>query len=193
MLCDPGWWRFETDGEDKAELILDGEPVVARIMNTLQSISSTVVLNRNRPLTKGEISIPVIKDRLHDVGPLGGLHAVIHEREEEWFVLSACDTPFVSPALYQYLLKQCHAGVSAVIPIYKGRMHPLSGVYHRSLSTVLDDYLRKGGRKISGFLEAVPAVFVKSFPTIEESQLASHFFNMNTKADYEEALRIVEN
>ncbi|MCA1009408.1 molybdenum cofactor guanylyltransferase [Halobacillus halophilus] len=174
-------------GKDKAWLNLGGQPVVARILKELQKSVSTVVMNQN----KGpDLPIPSIQDIYQDAGPLGGLHTVMNARGEEWFFLSACDTPFIHESVYNYLSSFADQTIDAVVPEYEGRLQLLSGIYRKSCLPIIETLLLNGERKVSLLLEQVHSVYVTDFQPLSREVVNRHFFNMNTPEDYRKAQEI---
>ncbi|ASF39631.1 molybdenum cofactor guanylyltransferase [Halobacillus halophilus] len=174
-------------GEDKAWLNLGGETVAVRIANELHKTVSTVVMNQNEG---PDLPLPSIQDIYQDAGPLGGLHTVMASREEEWFFLSACDTPFIHESVYNYLSSFLDQTIDAVIPEYEGRLQPLSGIYRKSCLPIIETLLHNGERKVSLLLEQVQSVYVNDFQPLPSEVVNRHFFNMNTPEDYRKAQEI---
>ncbi|SFF61114.1 molybdenum cofactor guanylyltransferase [Halobacillus alkaliphilus] len=174
-------------GKDKAWLKLCGQPVVVRIANELQKTVSNVVINQNEKL---DLPMPSIGDIFQDAGPLGGLHSVMKSREEEWFFLSACDTPFIHESVYNYLSSFTDQTIDAVVPEYEGRLQPLSGIYRKSCLPIIETLLHNGERKVRLLLEQVHSVYVNDFHPLPSEDVNRHFFNMNTPEDYRKAQEI---
>src|SRR5262245_65493189 len=80
-------------GRDKSALIVDGRTILERQIAELSTVSPDVrVIRREDDLVPG-------------CGPLGGLHAALHAARGDALFLVACDMPFVTAALADYLLK----------------------------------------------------------------------------------------
>ncbi len=173
-------------GEDKSTLALKGKTSIERVTSVLSVIAPNLVISQSElhPV------YPVIPDIFLDAGPLGGLHAVMKKRNESWFVVSACDTPFINQEVYEHLLSYRGEQTDAIIPIHEGRLHPLSGIYHKRTLPILECYLSNGGRRVQGFLDQIQTVTVESISNT--GGRTSHFFNMNTQLDYKEAKEWVE-
>ncbi|MFZ0370414.1 MAG: molybdenum cofactor guanylyltransferase [Halobacillus sp.] len=174
-------------GKDKAWLELGGQPIVVRIINELQKTVPTVVMNQN---DETDLPIPSIRDIYQDAGPLGGLHTVMNARGEEWFFLSACDTPFIHESVYNYLYSFADQTIDAVVPEYEGRLQPLSGIYRKSCLPIIETLLHNGERKVSLLLEQVHSVYVNDFQPLPSEVVNRHFLNMNTPEDYRKAQEI---
>ncbi|ARI77312.1 molybdenum cofactor guanylyltransferase [Halobacillus mangrovi] len=177
-------------GTDKASLSLGNSTVEERVIRELYSLTSKVVLNKKDSL---DVQLPTISDVYENAGPLGGLQAVMEIRKEEWFIVSACDTPFIKKAVYQYLTNFINDQRQAIIPIYNGRFQPLSGLYHKSVYPELVSLLERGDRKVGKLLDRVHTYYVEDFGDLRTSDLDLHFFNMNTPDDYQKAKEIAKN
>ncbi|QAS50839.1 molybdenum cofactor guanylyltransferase [Halobacillus litoralis] len=178
-------------GRDKADLLLGEQRVLDRIASILSSLTPRIVINQNEQ--ESRLSYPIVEDRFKDAGPLGGIHAVMKDREEEWFLVTASDTPFISAEVYHSLLSLERSDRDAIIPVFEGRIHPLSGLYNRRILPELTKYLERGDRKVAGFLDQINTYFLEEIQDIPECTLSSHFFNMNTPEEYKRAEELLEN
>lgn len=171
-------------GRDKSQLIVGGKCSMDRVTAVLSEVSSTVVINQTEQDHPDYQTIP---DMHKDAGPLAGLFAVMKAKKESWFLLSACDTPFVTVELYSYISTYMDEETDAIIPVYEDRFHPLTGAYHRRILPKLEKYLEDGGRSVRGFFSEISTKKVDHYPGIDEDLLSQHFFNMNRPKDYERA------
>lgn len=169
-------------GTDKSALVLGDRPVLAHVIDTMERLTSIVVISQNRGDYPG---YPTVMDHLNDAGPLSGLHAAMEEREEDWFIVAATDMPFVQPEVYTHLLRQRKD--KAVIPSFDGLLQPMSGIYPRTMLDTLDRYLHQGGRSVRGLLETTGYTKVSDFSSLKPEILNRHFFNMNTWNEFEQA------
>jgi molybdopterin-guanine dinucleotide biosynthesis protein A len=72
-----------------------------------------------------------IADIVPGCGPLGGLHAALTEARGDAVFLVACDMPYVTAPLVDYLFSlACHADI--VVPQTERGYHPLCAVYTRA-------------------------------------------------------------
>ncbi|ASN05558.1 molybdenum cofactor guanylyltransferase [Virgibacillus necropolis] len=176
-------------GTNKSFLPLQNKTVIEYIVDEMQSISDVMVINSNEPASYSFLGLPVIQDRYINSGPLAGLEAVLSQVDAEIFFVSACDTPFINHHIYLYLLDQLE-GFDAVIPIYKGKMHPLSGIYRNTIVPPLQNQLDNEERKVRLLFDHVHVNYIDEFANISNKDLEKHFFNMNNQTQYEEAKRL---
>ncbi|MFC7060393.1 molybdenum cofactor guanylyltransferase [Halobacillus seohaensis] len=170
-------------GTDKANLYVGTETVLTRTYNVLKEEVASVLINRN------EAGVGFINDIYKNSGPLAGLHAVLDYASNDYVAVAACDTPFIDSKVIQRLLAHTTEGTDAIIPVYDGRIQPLSGIYHKRLAEDCERLLSEGERKMQSLLSQCRVTYVTDFSGIPSNTVYWHFFNMNTKEDYEEALK----
>src|SRR5215472_14741130 len=117
-------------GQDKAALLIDGEPLLLRTVRLLRRV--TVDLAIIGPAERGILApgVPVIPDRWPNCGPLGGIATALQALAGEAVLVVGCDMPFLSPALLRYL-STLVPGYDAVVIRLDRQVHPLHAVYQR--------------------------------------------------------------
>ena len=118
-----------------------------------------------------------------DGGPLAGLHAVMAATEKRAVLCLPCDLPFFTPEAVGRLLLEYGDEDALVLTDSAGRVHPLCGIYARSLLPRVEEMLKSGERRIMDLLSRSRTRFLS--PVDASSDII--FFNMNTPEDYSEA------
>jgi molybdopterin-guanine dinucleotide biosynthesis protein A len=170
-------------GRDKALLLLDGEPLVARALRTLSGVCAEVAIGGGRE----ELSRfgRVIPDERAECGPLGGIVSALEQSRFEWNLFLAVDTPFVPlRALGRLLGRAAESTGVCVMAKAGGELQPLCAVYARRALPVLRDELDAGRWKVT---KAIAAAGVCELVEFEE---ADWFRNLNTPAEFAEAVGI---
>lgn len=111
-------------GTDKSQLVYQGEETQELKMAKLcASLGLEAHISKAADFNDTEIAgIPVIKDRLTDMGPFGAIvSAFMHDPEAAWLVL-ACDLPFITEASLQKLITERYS--SGVATAYKADARP---------------------------------------------------------------------
>jgi molybdenum cofactor guanylyltransferase len=167
-------------GQDKALLMLGGEPLVQRGIRKLSEICAEVAIaGGTEDLARfGR----VISDKSPGCGPLGGIVSALEQSSFEWNVFLPVDAPFVTISALKRLLSMA-AGFPGVCVIARvqGRVQPLCGVYSRKALGALQQELAAGRWKVLTAIEAAGAVKVMDF---EEERW---FINLNTPEEFAEA------
>ncbi len=175
-------------GTNKSLLTLDGKPVIEHITNELQLVSHTVSVISNTPSSFDFLDFDLYGDRYLNSGPLAGLESAFYHIDADVYICAACDMPFVHKNVYNYLLHSL-GEFDAVIPIYKEKMHPLSGIYTSNVLPEIQQLLANSQLKVRELFDQITVKYVRDFGGIPEYILTRHFFNMNYPDQYEEAKR----
>lgn len=170
-------------GTNKALLEWDGLPLIAHVARTLQHVFKRVLLVADEAEPYRFLRLPVYPDIFKDSGPLGGIHAgFVHSGAKNIFV-AACDTPYISRALIEYII---HYPSEASVKIARmdGEVHPLCGQYSRAAMPYIQQALETRRLRLKKVLNDLKATEV---PITEELPLYHlHLLkNFNTPADFE--------
>ena len=141
-------------GEIKANIILDGGPIIERSLGVLNKIFTRVsIATNNREIFSAFDEYRMIPDIHKKVGPLGGIHAGMIESDADALFVVAGDMPFLDSELIKYMVnKFLESGAEILIPRVNSFNEPLHAVYSRNIGDRLDDFLFASGHfAIRGF------------------------------------------
>jgi molybdopterin-guanine dinucleotide biosynthesis protein A len=172
-------------GTDKARLSLDGKLFIERIAEILHSVASRVVVVGHN---FEDLGLRSISDIHPQWGALGGIHTALTNAHAEWALVTACDLPFVTSALFERLFK-LRDKHEAVVPVQPDLIpQPLCAFYE--VTPCLEhtiDLIDEGRRRPLDLLERVNTKWV-NFVEVEDLPGAEKFFvNINTPEDYYDA------
>ena len=172
-------------GRDKSDLIVGGLPILDRQMAELEAVSDDLML------VVGECAPPtvparlrVVRDRVPECGPLGGLDAALAAARHDALVLVACDMPFVTARLLGHLLALT-SEADAIVPRTERGYHPLCAAYTRACQPAIAERLDRRQLRMTDFLADVR---VRVVAGQELQALGDHhrlFANVNTPAEYD--------
>ena len=158
-------------GRDKADLLLDGRPLLEWVLQAPRSADlPSDVLRR---------------DRVEGLGPLGGVRTAFERYREDSLLFLACDSPFVDGVTLLRLLRAGANRHESVVHVRNGRPGFPFLLHRRALSTV-EDQLARGERSLLRLFERLRPL-VLYVPPQEEAR----FLNINTPGDLERARRLV--
>ena len=172
-------------GSDKSQLLINNHSFVEHIANILFTVTNTVTIVGHN---SEDARLRVASDIYPKWGALGGIHAALNACQTEWAFVVACDMPFLTPELIQYLAQQRNQS-EAVVPIQAdGKPQPLCAFYRfdpcLNRATQL---IESGHRRPLDLLSSVTTRWV-SFAELEDLVHSENFFvNINTPEDYYEA------
>lgn len=129
-------------GSPKSGLIVDGEPIAARVARTLAPHVARLTVVTDRPSEVAFLGLPAVPDIYAGKGPMGGLHAALAASETPTVFLAAIDLPFLSATLIQELLRR-HRRAPTTVPRTGDGLHPLCAVFDRSILAEVERRLQE--------------------------------------------------
>lgn len=176
-------------GRPKADLRLDGEPMLVRQIRLLRKVAQRVVVVGGKPGYLDEFNVPQIPDAFAGRGPLAGLYTALLESRTDFNLVLGCDLPFVNRRLLGFLVaRAAAAGSDVTVPrSHDGRLQPLCAVYRRRALYAVRSCLEAGDNKLRGFYPRVHCKIIAWRELADAGFRASIFNNMNTPEDYEYA------
>jgi molybdopterin-guanine dinucleotide biosynthesis protein A len=167
--------------------------ILDRIIQNFKKLEVEIVLNANSNEDQFlKTGLHLIKDELENFqGPLAGICSsmkwVLENRKNiEWIFTSPSDTPFLNKNLVnKFLSTDYNNKTKIVIAKSSNKTHPVIGFWHISLIKSLEEFLAKENRKIMHWVEG------QNYEILNFEN-KNNFFNINTKTDLEEAIKIEE-
>ena len=144
-------------GQDKGLISYQGRPLIAHVLERLVPQVETILINANRSHDQyAQFGHPVIADAKNGfLGPLAGILAGLRAAQTELLLCAPCDSPKISPDLAAKLEAPFTQETTRIsVASCDGRLQPVFAVLHTGLSEALEDFLRRGGRKIDEFYGA---------------------------------------
>ena len=130
-------------GSDKARVEIHGEPLLAHVARSLETVAAELVVIADHPGKYQDLGFLTIADREPGLGPLGGLQAALSHCREGWLLCASCDRIGIRPEWLQALLAGRENGAKAVL--FRGSIwQPLPGLYHTSLAPEVDAAVAAG-------------------------------------------------
>lgn len=134
-------------GEDKGLVLLNGKPMVQYIIEALEKVVSDIIIISNND-SYNTFGFPVHSDIIEDKGPVGGIYTGLHYSKTQLNFCISCDVPMISSDFILWLLKR--SGKSYItLPIYKGKVHQMIGVYSKHVLSNFKESAEKGHLKLS--------------------------------------------
>ncbi|HEV2457819.1 MAG TPA: molybdenum cofactor guanylyltransferase [Ktedonobacterales bacterium] len=186
--------RSRRMGADKAALLIEGEPLLRRVVGRLRPALPAVLVVSPPELAPLVPGVRVVPDTRPGMGPLAGLEAALAAIETPRAFVVACDMPFVAPALIRAMADYAAANApdaDAVVLRAGEDVEPLHSVYSKACLPVVTELLDAGTRSLHDLLARLR---VAEFPTAEATRLdpsGRSAFNANTPAEWERALERV--
>jgi len=174
-------------GRPKASLLFDGEPLLVHIVRALSHQFSEIVVVAAPSQELPFVPAMVVRDQVAHQGPVGGLCYGLTATGSEVSFVTSCDVAFLNARLIWYLLSRI-PDCDVVVPHWQQRLQPLHAVYRRSVLPLLEGQLERGELRPVHLFDRVRTCTVGEDEIRRFDPHGSSFLNMNTPADYQEAL-----
>jgi molybdopterin-guanine dinucleotide biosynthesis protein A len=179
-------------GQDKAFLKIGSLTIVEYQLQRLKPLFEEILLSANSPEKFAHLGLEVVQDYIPGRGPLVGIYSSLLQAKHSHIFAIACDMPFVSPELINYM-KENSKGYDVTVPETDRGLEPLYAIYSKTCLHVMKKYIDAGGkgRVIEFFLEVKVRVItqdeISRIPGGKEA-----FFNFNTPEEYSRALEALQ-
>lgn len=131
---------------DKGLLEVSGKSFIAHVRDAMQPFVSEILISSSNT-AHAPFGI-CITDHFPGKGPLAGVHALLEAASTTWVMTCPCDMPFVTGALFDYLLTHADPNQNGVIIEDQGRIYPLTAVFSKKCLPVIEQRLASGELKM---------------------------------------------
>ena len=170
-------------GITKANVVIDGESIISRIISTICDLFVEIIIVTNKPEEFQEfIQYKIVRDQYLKAGPLGGIHAALKTSSEDVIFVFAGDMPFLDKEIISDQINEFSKRQHDVlIPEVNQFIEPLHAIYRKSVLNHLERFLSEGkSRAIRDFLSEVNVGYFKITKN-EKTEIA--FANINSPSD----------
>ena len=198
VLAGGGSSRF---GRDKALVCFGATPLLRQIVQLAQTCASDVTVVASAQKYRDlDANLEIIEDQWPGEGPLGGIitalqHTAATDRSAEWNLILSCDMPFLTAGWLQFLVthaREANKEIQVILPHSAHGPEPLCACYRTSAADPLKNVFDRGVRKVTQALEEVRTEVLDESVWKRFDSAGRLFWNMNTRADFEEAQRLWE-
>jgi molybdenum cofactor guanylyltransferase len=188
-------------GRPKATLDFAGVPLIERIVAELRKSFTEIVIvaaPESADAARFDLAgVKVIRDETAFGGPLVALAhglesvGVANEHQIDAVFACSCDLPLIRAEVAALLVGMI-ADYDAVIPEVGGRLQPLHAVYRkREAAAAMRALAARGEMRLVAIVDAIRTRRVGEEGLRGIDPELRSFFNLNTAADYAEALRLL--
>ena len=180
--------RSRRIGTNKALLPFEGGTLLGRAVGVLGAVAEKVwvIVDSAEGCYSSEVAVK--EDVYPNCGCLGGIYTGLMAAETEYSFVLACDMPFIRPEFLSFLAAHVKDR-DVVIPKTAKGYEPLCAVYSQACLNPIRNQLEAGRFKVTGFLGEVRVRIVGEEEIGRFDFDGRMFYNINTWADYEEAVK----
>ncbi|RJQ22380.1 MAG: molybdenum cofactor guanylyltransferase [Nitrospiraceae bacterium] len=174
----------------KGFIEVEGKKIIERNLKIMKQCFKETFIITNQPELYSYLDAPMFGDVYDIRGPMTGVFTALLNSSERWIFVSACDMPFINPALIRYMATE-RDNHDIVAPVRDNRPEPLFSFYSSRTTTSIERFILSGKRALKDFLlfydKRVKYVTTEE---IRKRDLESRsFINLNTPDDVDQYLR----
>ena len=182
-------------GQDKSQVKFQGKMLIDHILSEIiDQFNETLIVTNKKINFMNSNKISITKDFKENLGPLGGVLSAMkwiktNNRKYNWISTFPTDTPFFTKKELKTFYEKIKINDSKLFFVKSQKtIHNIFGVWSLELINQLEIDLLAGKRKVEDWAKSVGVSIIEI-----EYKSIDPFFNINTKKDLDEALRIVKN
>jgi molybdopterin-guanine dinucleotide biosynthesis protein A len=166
-------------GRDKSFVLVDGRPLIERIVEKVTGLGEELILITNKPDEYAHLGLPMFGDVYLDQGSLGGIFTAVHYASYPHTLVAACDMPWLNRPLLEYMLT-LRETADVVVPRWADYPEPLHAVYSKVCLRPIEAKLQAGKLKITGFYDEVKVHYLDREAIARFDPEGRSFANLNT-------------
>lgn len=171
-------------GRDKALLPLDDKTLLEHVIFSMQQIFPKVIVSVRAP--RAGVELTQVCDEQAGSGPLEGLAAGLAKVDTPWAFVVACDMPYISSQLIEFIDKYRNS-CQAVVPVIGGYPQPMAAFYSVTCLDVIRKALAGQDKSLRCVLRQLDVCYVDE-AGMNDAALRS-FVDLDTPEDYAAALK----
>jgi molybdopterin-guanine dinucleotide biosynthesis protein A len=178
-------------GRNKALELFQGERLIDRQVRTVGTLFSEVLVITNDPERYLHLDVTIVRDVIPGQGPLGGIYTGLLFAQGKSVFVTACDMPFVQPAVVRRML-QLATDYDVIVPEKTEGLEPLHAIYSSRCLPHIEKMLDHGTLQVINFFPAVKVYRLSSEEIGQLDPQGLSFFNINTPNDMDRARELLE-
>ena len=182
-------------GQDKSQVKLQNKLLIDYILKEIVDEFEETLIIANEPIKFMQSkNISVTKDFKSGLGPLGGVLTAMkwikkNHKKYQWISTFPSDTPFFTKKELKYFYKKIKINESKLFFIKSEETrHNIFGLWSLELMDQLEADIMRGERKVEVWANSIGVNTVNI-----DYKKPDPFFNINTKEDFDEAIKVIKN
>jgi len=179
-------------GREKLAEVIAGESLIERAISRLSPLSQEILIVISQKQARSSLpsytypEAKTVVDLYPETGSLIGIYTGLVHSSNFLNLVVACDMPFLNLELLRYMV-EIAPGFDVVIPRIGSQKEPLHAVYSKNCIKSMEELIKQGNLKITGFFDSVKVRYVgeEELDGFDPEHLS--FFNINTESDLERA------
>ena len=168
-------------GTDKAFLMIQEEPLLKRTIRLIGPFCKTVAISGQKS-GFAEFKTEMVPDLYVGCGPISGIISSLKHSATDWNFIIGVDLPFINDELVLFLISQI-GQYDCIIPMHKGGVEPLIGLYNKQISPIIEEMINTGDHKLMRLLDKLNAKYIDCNSLV--NKYPRLFTNINRLEDYQ--------
>ncbi len=157
---------------------IEGETILERQLKVLSPISDEVLLSTNLPEVYFKFGLKMVGDIGMSRGPLSGILSGLLNSKSSKMLVVACDMPFIRTEVIELILSK-EKEAPLIVCSFRGKVHPLIGLYDRALAVKIEDFLKAGNQRVNHFINTVDRCIIEESEIKDIDPEGCSFVNIN--------------
>jgi molybdopterin-guanine dinucleotide biosynthesis protein A len=178
-------------GKDKALAEIHGVPLVERVARIMATVFRQIILITNTPKQYSFLDLPMHKDLVKGIGPLGGIYTGLKRMAGRAGFVVACDMPFLSADLLRHMV-EIQGNFDAVVPKMDWKIEALHALYSRSCLPAVEGLIDSRQYQVFKFFSRIDVRYVEEDEIrLYDPDLRS-FYNVNDPQGWQKAVSLAD-
>lgn len=173
----------------KGFLEINGKRIIESNINLLDPIFDKVIISTNNPEHYFYLGRQMVGDTMSERGPMTGILSTLNLPEISEIFVTACDMPFISSELIQYMLDQWDTKWDAAVPFFDRKPQPLLGIYSKNIAQHMEDSVKRGTKSLRKFLQGIHVLSISEKDVRRIDREGKSFVNINTPEDVDRVMK----
>ena len=166
-------------GSNKALEKINGIPLIERIIKVFQPLFQQLILITNTPDEYAYLGLPMHKDLIEGLGPIGGIFSGLNEISNDAGFFVACDMPYLNSGLIRYMVQRKDA-FDVVIPRISWKIETLHAIYSKRCLNAVKRSIDSQEYRVRKFFSQVSVRYIEENEIIPLDPELMSFFNVNS-------------
>ena len=168
------------NGRKKLFLQYEGATFCERILRAFDEFPVTYIsVEEEAPYQ--DLHLPIVVDEYAAIGPMGGIYSGLKACDAKALFVTACDMPMITKDAVKLVEKMYSKQSKVTIVRTEGRLHPLFGIYPKTILSEIGKAIKENDYKIMHLLEKTGYQIVD----LEETIVTE---NINTVEEYDKLI-----
>ncbi len=180
-------------GHDKILERIGSTSLLENVISRTSPISKDIIIVTAKERAFAQFAnnpkIKIVYDIVPGMGSLGGIYTGLVESKTFYNLVVAADMPFLNGSLLRYMIKVAE-GYDLTLPRVNQWYEPLHAIYTQKCISPAKEILDQGKKVIVELFNYVKVKYVEAEEIDRFDPQHLSFFNINTQADMERALKI---